>query len=218
LATKDNSRSRPKISLDSRPISTERYGQELGPPTGGEVSWTTNRFGLLYSNGAGVDSPRGPWVGGHYFVIPNLSIGATIGFEIVGGSRTTTSGAVSRTVDLPERTAVVVLPKVGYALMFNDTIGFWFRGGPGYVSSVATQPPAANGVSVSQHTYFWVLSLDALFVVSPVQHFAFYVGPQAELSLAGAQTSRPVQNVTTSIDTSYRSLGIGLGLIGYFNL
>src|SRR5262245_32431155 len=50
----------------------------------GEVSETSNRFGFLYTQGS--PTPRGPQVGGHFFIIPSLSIGATLGYESRGGS------------------------------------------------------------------------------------------------------------------------------------
>jgi hypothetical protein len=108
-----------------------------------------------------------------------------------------------------------LVPKVGYALMFNDVIGFWFRGGVGYFrigTSDPSDPPVKDSWS------FLLVSLDALFVVSPVQHFGFYVGPQADLSFTGTHAHTAGNGIEISQSASHRSIGLGLGLIGYFGL
>jgi len=191
-------------------ISVERIGWDVANNT--ETSTTNNRFGLLYSRSTG--SLRAPWIGGHYFVIPNLSIGATIGFETQGGSQTSTQGGTTVTTDRDNSSAFVFLPKVGYALMFNNMVGFWFRGGPG-VAHYGTSNP---NTSRSDAWNFWFLSLDALLVVTPVQYFAFYAGPQLNLSFTGSYSQTNNNGSTVSWDASYRSFSIDAGIIGYFNL
>jgi hypothetical protein len=107
----------------------------------------------------------------------------------------------------------VLLPKVGYALMFNDTIGFWFRGGPGF-SRIGSDDNNGGKEALT----FWTLSADALFVVLPVQHFGFYVGPQGEISFTGSDTTTQPNGVSVSRDTSYQSLALSVGMLGYFGL
>ena len=192
-------------------FSSERSGESFPD---GEHSVNNTRFGFLYSQGS--PTPRGPQVGGHYFVIPSLSIGATLGYESRGGSRTDPQGMRGIiTRDLDSSSTFVFVPKVGYALMFNNIIGFWFRGGLGFFRIGTTD--ATNSMIKDSNTY-WMLSLDAFFVVSPVQHFGFYVGPQADLSFAGSHSTTEGNGITTSQSASYRSLGLGLGLIGYVDL
>jgi hypothetical protein len=192
-------------------FSSERAGQSLPD---GEHSQTTNRFGFLYSQGS--PSPRGPQVGGHFFVIPSLSVGATLGYEARGGSRTDPQpnrGIVTRDTD--DISTFVLVPKVGYALMLGNVVGFWFRGGPGFFRVGTTDP---TDTRVRSADTFWLLSLDAFLVVSPVQHFAFYAGPQADLSFTGSHSETNPMGIETSWSASYRSLGLGLGLIGYLDL
>jgi hypothetical protein len=192
-------------------FSTERFGQDTAANV--ESSNTYNNFGFLY-RGVGTETAHGPWLGGHYFVIPNLSIGATLGFQTAGGSRTTTTAGRTITTDSNSMFAFMFLPKVGYALMFNNTIGFWFRGGPGFMRAGTTNPGDDDAESASSH---WFLSVDALFVVTPVQYFGFYVGPQANLSFAGTLSSTD-NNTTVSWDANYRSFSIDGGFLGYFDL
>jgi len=193
-------------------LQTERWA--ASPPPGPEVSTTQNRFGFLYSQGS--PSPHGPQAGVHYFVIPSLSIGGTIGYEGRGGSITTREGpgGVTVTRDTEDSSTFNLQFKVGYALMFNDIIGFWFRAGPG-VFRIGTQEP---GSAAKDSDTYWLLSLDALLVVSPFRNFGFYVGPQGDISFAGSHSHTAANGVTTSYGASYRDIGVGLGLIGYVNL
>jgi hypothetical protein len=191
-------------------FSTERTADDVG--TDRESSDTNSQFGLFY-RGAVASEARG-WVGAHYFVIPNLSIGATVGLQTAGSSHTETVRGVTTTTDGPSLFGFVLLPKVGYALMLNNMLGFWFRGGPGYVR--ASTSNATNDASGARS--YWFLSVDALFVITPVQYFGFYAGPQANLSFAGSLSGTNNQGVTTSVDSSYRSFSIDAGVFGYFDL
>ena len=189
-------------------LSIERTGEEAAGDT--ERSTTLSNWGFLHRS----TNYRGPWVGAHYFIIPNLSIGGTFGTVLSGSSGTLTTNSTTTTADGPSGFQLIFLPKVGYALMLTDILGFWFRGGPG-LALQATSGPNDNSPKES-HSY-WLLSFDALFVVVPVQHFGFYVGPQGNLSFAGSR-SETRNNVTTSWDASFRSFSIDLGLIGTFDL
>jgi len=193
-------------------LQTERVGETPGFPQG-DSSTTFNRFGFLYSQGT--PTPHGPQVGVHYFIIPSLSLGGTIGYEARGGSRTHINGAgFTITEDNQDVSTFTLLPKIGYALMFNNIVGFWFRGGPG-VFRVGESGP--NSPRKDSHTR-WLLSLDSLFVVSPFPNFAFYVGPQADISFAGTHSHTENNGIQTSWNSSYRDIGLGLGLIGYMDL
>jgi len=192
-------------------FSSERVGQSFPD---GEHSVTSNRFGFLYSQGS--PTPRGPQVGGHYFIIPSLSLGATLGYEARGGSVTQPTGNRGIvTQDTESISTFVFVPKVGYALMFNDVVGFWFRGGLGFFR-IGTSD--ATDTRVRDSDTFLLLSLDALFVVSPFQHVGFYVGPQADLSFTGSHSHTDNNGIETSRNATYRSLGLGLGIIAYIGL
>jgi hypothetical protein len=177
-----------------------------------ESAETRTQFGLFHRGAQ--ESPRAPWVGGHYFVIPNLSIGATLGFQLAGRSDTDKTGGTSRTTDHPSLFGFVFLPKVGYALMLNNMLGFWFRGGPGFISNSSSGP---NDDSPTSSQSFWFLSLDANLVVTPVQYIGFYAGPQFNMSFAGSVSAERM-GTTFSQDASFRTFSIDAGLFGYFDL
>lgn len=189
-------------------FSLERVGRDL--PNDSESSTTVTNFGLFHRT----TIYRGPWVGAHYFVIPNLSIGATLGFVATGGSNTSTQRGTSVTTDLDSGFTFIVLPKVGYYLALTNMLGFWFRGGPGFWRTSTSDADNDSGTAQS----FWFLSVDALFTVTPVNYFGFYVGPQGNFSFAGSYSSTNTMGATTSWDATYRSFSIDAGMFGYFDL
>jgi hypothetical protein len=199
-------------------ISGERRSETS--PTGGDDVDVTNRQGFLVGTTLDSFSPRIPQVGGHYFIIPSLSIGGTIGYEGRGGSHTNPPvGPVQpASVPKPDASTFVFNPKVGYVLSLNNLFGFWFRGGLGYYHY-----GQSSGVD-SRNKFgfnFWFVSLDALFVVTPVQHLGFYAGLQGDISFTGSHTNANVmgpQVIETSNSTSFRDIGLGAGIIGYFDL
>jgi hypothetical protein len=192
-------------------LTIERVGVE--GPNDSETATTSTNIGLLHRT----TEFRGPWVGAHYFVIPNLSIGGNIGFVSTGSSVTRTENGRTTTTDGVPTFTLVAMPKVGYALMFTNMLGFWFRGGPGlYTSSQGDRNPSPN-IEQTRNTTFWFLSLDALFVIAPTPNFGFFVGPQANLSFAGS-TSDTTNGTTTSSDANFRSFSIDAGLYGAFDL
>jgi hypothetical protein len=176
-------------------------------------SSTSTHSGFLYSNTLG-GTPRGPWIGAHYFIIPNLSVGGTLGVESTTSSSTTTTGGNSNTAQNNTTSGFVLLPKAGYSLPLSPIMAFWFRGGLGVALRGTSDPDDDSGSSFTA----WFLSADALFVVTPVHAFGFYVGPQGNLSFAGSASSTNNTGQTTSVSGSFQSFSIDLGIVGNFNL
>ena len=149
-----------------------------------------------------------------------MSIGATLGYESRGGSVTgpPRPPAPLVTNNKPDVSTFVFIPRFGYALPLTPALGFWFRGGLGVYRVGASDPVDSRAKDVFT---VWLLALDALFVVSPAQHFAFFVGPQADISFAGSHSQTIVRanvSIETSQNYSYRDIGLGAGLLGYFDL
>jgi hypothetical protein len=195
-------------------FSTETVKTEV---VNGKVSDTSTRTSLFLTSRVGDEVIVGPRIGIHYFIIPNLSIGGTLGFDSRGGSRTTPlPNGATQTAEKDDSTSWVFLPKVGYTFMFSDVFGFWFRGGIGYAQDTTYTDP--NNNNARQKLSFWFLSLDAPFIISPVPHFAFYVGPGLEASFAGTYSATNGQGTTVSWGASAFHLNLAAGLIGYFDL
>jgi hypothetical protein len=189
---------------------------------GFKYSEDNTRFSLLFSTRGGgrytVTAPAST-VGFHYFIIDGLSLGGNLGYESRSGSweQPAGPGGATRKYDLGTGSTFIFEPKVGYALMLSDLLGFWFRGG----ISVAVDdehPDYQSTIPEDKYT-FWLFSADVLFTIMPVDHFGFYVGPGLDLSFTGTYThtdTGPRGPVSYSTGTSYRRFKLGAGMIAYF--
>jgi len=185
-----NSRSLKFWDRDDRTVELSRSAFSLGIATGGV------RLGL------------------HYFLIPGLSLGGTVGFESVNGTNTYQDNPGEWSAGVPTNTRLVLAPKVGYALMFTDKVGLWFRAGLGY-----ERLKQRNGEGDRENytrDSFLMASADVLFVWSPVPHFGLLVGPVFENSLIGSHFEHNVPAGDYSNDSRLRRIGLTTGLVGYF--
>jgi len=187
-----------------------------------ENSGTNTRFSLLFSThggGNGIVTSPASTVGFHYFVIDGLSVGGNLGYESRSGSVQYAQNGRAYTQDLGTGSTFIFEPKVGYALMLSDMLGFWFRGGPS-VAVDTEYPDPGDSVREDKFTY-WLFSADVLFTIMPVDHFGFYVGPGLDISFTGTYTrtdrAGPANApVSRSFDSSYRRFKLGAGMIAYF--
>lgn len=163
-----------------------------------ENDYTTISFGWR-----GTTSPEGlspfdsPRLGFDVFVIDRLSIGGSIGWA---------SSSIDNEDDNPfdsdSYSSFLFSPRVGYAVMFNEIFGIWPRGGIGYHSAKVEDAFSDSGFS---------LGLEAMFVIAPVRHFGFLIGPTFDIDLTG--THDPEQG--SDVDRTYRSFGLQVGLFGW---
>lgn len=156
----------------------------------------------------------GARVGFHYFVIRNLSLGGTLGYEHQSASNTYQDNPGTWSTDVPSNWRLAVLPKVGYALMFTDMVGVWFRGGLGYERF--KQRRSENDSANYARDSFLVMSGDILFIASPLPHLGLMLGPTFDFSLAGSHFEHDSVNGDYSHDAKLRRLGITTGIVGYF--
>ena len=172
-----------------------------------EITDTTTQFSLFLKTGARV--------GVHYFVVPQVSIGGSLGYESFSGSVSQPDANGNFSVDKRTDSAFLLHLKVGYLLPLSNTAGFWFRAGPGvHRSSVH---PSVTGPDVVTET-FWTVGLDAFFVYAPVPVVGFFVGPTGDLSFVGRHSEENFgpNNPDFSHSGSYRHLGLDLGIMAMF--
>lgn len=189
---------------------------------GFKYSESNTRFSLLFStHGGGTYAFTTPasTIGLHYFVIDGLSVGGNIGYESRSGSYEVPNGpaGATRKYDLGSGSTFIFEPKVGYALMLSDLLGFWFRGGLGF--AVNDQHLDYQSTIPEDKYTFWLFSANVLFCIMPVDHFGFYVGPGLDLSFTGTYTRKrpgPGGPVSYSTHSNYRRLKLGAGMIAYF--
>jgi hypothetical protein len=171
----------------------------------------TGHLSLLFRTG-------GVKLGAHYFLIPSLSIGATLGYESRSGSVAGEDPPGTFTMDKGTEWTLAFQPKVGYLLMVGKVVGFWFRGGPG-VMHYSNHPNVFQKEDEVRATY-WLFGLDALVAIIPLPNVGLFLGPTADLSFAGSHGETIVPDAGPRVDydksASYRRLGGTLGAMAYF--
>ncbi len=189
------------------------------PNSSQQSSATSTRFGFLLSGRSGDVIPiNGPKFGAHYFVTQSLSIGGSLGYESRGGSYTfPLTDNSSRNVDRGSSTTFVLSPKVGYALMFNPMMGFWFRGGITYAHvSTHTEVVALRDDAARASFNYWLLDFDAPFLFSPVPNLAFYLGPKLNFSFTGSAQFVNSVGAVSEAGTSFFNFSVNAGMLGHF--
>lgn len=131
-----------------------------------------------------------PRLGFDYFVIDKLSIGGSIVYA-------------SLDADIGGGEAFMISPRVGYFLGIGSSFGFWPRGGFTYHSV----DPDGGG---NDYNGFG-LTLEGMFAVAPVDHFAFMFGPTIDLDFAGKTEC----GNNDDCKWRQRSFGIQVGLLGW---
>jgi len=158
-----------------------------------------------------------PRLGLDWVPIRNLTLGGAAWFYAdlqASDSKTPAHSNVSTTNDRPKVTYWGVAPRVGYIFALGDKLSLWPRLGVEY-HNVSTSDVGSGSGSITQ----FALEAEAMFVVSPWNHFGFQFGPTADIPFTGSQTiSATVAGTTTSIkvDSSMFQIGVSAGMLGHF--
>lgn len=163
-----------------------------------------------------------------YFVTDGLNVGGSLGLVITNGEVENTVAGSGATSDLPSVTAFAFAPRVGYLYMFNETLGIWPRGGFTFVHQ-STSSESSVGQTVVENevsTNLWDLNIEGMLVITPVDNFAFVVGPVLDIGIAGSSSfeqshkSGPAIPLSPNIDLDSKltNFGLAAGLLGYINL
>lgn len=163
-----------------------------------------------------------PRIGMDFTVIDGLTIGGAIGFARGASTVKSELGGQSTERDGPSLTAFLISPRVGYILPLGDNMGLWLRGGITYFSlssssesTTGTPPTTTKNTSGESGV---ALSLDPVFLITPVPHFGFYGGVMADIGLTGKDKSERVSGGTTQsteTDMKYQNFGLNFGLVGW---
>ncbi|MBK8998350.1 MAG: hypothetical protein IPM35_21720 [Myxococcales bacterium] len=137
-----------------------------------------------------------PRLGFDYFVIDQLSIGGALGYADFDDDDNGAGGD-----------AFILAPRVGYFIGFTEVFGFWPRGGFTYHSA---DPDGDR----NDHSGL-ALTLEAMFTISPAEHFAFVLGPTFDIDFMGERECGGPNN-DEDCKWRYRSFGLQVGLMGYF--
>ena len=165
-------------------VTGTKRDQELSPLT---QDWTSISFGWRGQENGAFDVPR---LSFDYLPIDHLTIGGSLGYVSSDGENT------------PDREAFLFSPRVGYAYAFGRVVGIWPRGGLTYHTQ-SVGDLTEKGLA---------LSLEVPFTFSPVNHFAFSVGPTFDIDMFGSVRA----GNAPKLDLTYRTFGLNAGLLGWF--
>ncbi len=210
--------------------NTKTTDNRTNPATTNSTSTTAiglfPNFNDFAFNGNFYNVPR---VGFDYTIIDRLTLGGSIAFATqLGSSNTQEQGGGSVSQDAAKSTYFALAPRIGYILPLSDLFAFWPRAGLSFNLLHTSTPEFGNGrganVTNSTNTSLWALSLEPLFVLTPVQHFGFFAGPVLDIPLTGSTKTEttttppggPAQTQSLSRDYSSLHFGITAGLLGWF--
>jgi len=188
-------------------------------------SQTQSRLSLAFFN----NGPFGffgtfynlPRIAFDWLPVDNVTIGGATWFytQLSASDSLSPANGASKSTDQPKVTYWGIAPRVGYVVRMGDLLSFWPRAGVEY-HNVGTS--SVNGSASSTITQLSV-EAEALFVISPWNHFGFTVGPTADLPITGKSTQTSTgtgvggtTTVSTSVDSAMLQIGISAGMLGHF--
>jgi hypothetical protein len=170
-----------------------------------------------------------PRLGFDYTIVDKVTVGGDlIGFFTLGGSTNDhvvykDGHTVDTSAGAPSTTVLGIAPRGGYVLGLNDIFAIWLRGGFSYYhGALKSNQTDGNGNVIATTTdslNVFAIDLDPQFVIAPVPHFAFTVGPAIDIPLGGSASTEVDaggQSRTTSFDYSQFNFSINAGLMGWF--
>jgi len=221
------------VFVDTLTLQNEVTDVGIDPITGQPVMTTTVREASLSSTTVGLfglnsDGPLGA-TRSSLASVPRLALdflpvrGFSLGGSFVFLTRSGETDLEGSTTVQPDVThgMLVFYPRVGYAIAFNETVGFWPRAGVAYERDWVTTKapdPTVGTVEETRSASFTNIVLEGVFFVSPMEHFALVGGPYGEIGVAGSsdmETNDP--NATDeSIGAKMTSFGLWVGVVGYY--
>jgi hypothetical protein len=220
------------VFVDKLTVQNEVTQVTIDPITGQPVTSTTVREETASSTTIGLfglnsEGPLGAFTPTSLASMPRLALDVlpVRGFSL-GGSFAflTRSGDVEGTTSVPSDVThgtLVFYPRVGYAVAFNETVGFWPRAGIAYERDWVTlkvPDPSGGTVEATVSMSFTNVVVEGVFFVSPMEHFAIVGGPYGEIAVAGSLDSDTNDPTSTdqSEDAKMTSFGLWVGVVGYY--
>jgi len=186
-------------------------------------STTIGLFGMNAEGPLGLFTPTSlasvPRLALDFLPVRGFSVGGSFLFLTRSGEQTS-EGSTAQQPDIT-RGMLVLYPRLGYAVAFNETVGFWPRAGISYERdwvTIKAQDPTAGSVEETVSFSFTNLVVEGVFFVSPMEHFALVGGPYGEIGLTGStdvETNEPGA-ADRSQDAKMTSFGLWAGVVGYY--
>jgi hypothetical protein len=180
----------------------------ITPDSGGDIIQKATTVALFGNGGQGTNLPR---LALDYFVIEGVSLGGS--FVYINQSTEIETDAGS--ADGPTESTLLIHPRVGYAYAFDETFAIWPRLGITWFSSDTETPDPTGGPTTTTTTSGLDLTGEIMLGISPIENFAFLVGPYLDLGLSGTQETDDGTN-TTEQDATLTGFGLAVSVLGYY--
>lgn len=169
------------------------------------VDETVNNVALLGMQATGpYEMPR---IGIDGFVIDGLSLGGTLFVAHRSVDANLNATAFTGTGGSGSVTDFLIAPRIGYAMMFTDSVGFWPRGGFSYYHE-SVSPDAGRDISV----HFISLGLEIPFIFALTSGFAITAGPLLDIAVDGSLSE---DGTNVDVTEKYTTFGLAAGLMGW---
>jgi hypothetical protein len=162
-----------------------------------------------------------PRLGFDYVLLPHLTIGGNaVFYATLGSGGNVCNGAMCNNPTGGNGSGNVfgIVPRVGYVLGLSNLFSLWLRGGVHYYHE-HTSTPVPNGGCAGNYSddgnlELFGLTLDPQFVITPVNHFGFMLGPTVDWGFAGSVSTDVPNGCNARTITSYGLAGLNVGLNG----
>jgi hypothetical protein len=192
----------------------EQTKQDAG---NGQTSTSTESHTSI---GLGVTQPtnvlQAPRLALDYAVIPNLTVGAGLGYARYSTSLKSESNGVSNERDGATVSGYLLAPRVGYAIAAGPA-AIWLRGGLSLGSSKSESTEPKSGIKTTSSSSVTDLSLEPTAAIMLTPSFGLLVGIIVDIPLGGSvknETSGDATARSTENDYRVTNFGLTFGLIG----
>jgi hypothetical protein len=191
------------------------YTHETTKPINSTAETTTSETTIALANSIPTQMSLMPRLNFDVFLGPGISLGGGVMYQHGSASSSTTGVAGEGS---GSGSYYLFAPRIGFGIPINENVAIWPRAGISYfyTSTESTNPDGAGGQTTHKHTSgLWYTTIDAMLMLSPVQHVAFNVGPTFDVLIGGP--TRTTDGVGDSVDdTSQYSIGVRAGLTVWF--
>lgn len=177
----------------------------------GKRSSTYNNLTLLANPMAGfITAYSIPRVAFDYFPTQGFSVGGAISYTRVGVSSEVEPTMGESTDSSSTLSLFMFSPRVGYAAMFNDSVGIWPRAGITYLKTSTSDDDDGSESQASA----LALSIEAPLLFTPVENVAITLGPTIDYGLsASGEDTDSEGNTTEDDDNPAHEFGVQAGIV-----
>ncbi len=204
-----------QLAVGAERLTGYIHSSESTDEDGLKTSTTYDDFSLLGMPLAGLVTEYSyPRIGVDYFATDGFSVGGTLTYTHVG-TNDELDPDVGPTVKASSSSNVFLIqPRVGYAYMFNESVGIWPRGGITYGRAWSSSDDDDSGSKSS----VWALSLEVPFIFALADNVAVLAGPTLDYGFSySGETTNPNGDTTEDNATNPpHEVGLQAGLTVFF--